>query len=52
MTSTFDKDTERWEVSHDIYPITVKGPTRSGCEERLADLADRYHQLFLDDCYV
>jgi hypothetical protein len=45
MTATFDNKTELWEVSHDIYPITVRGPERSICEEKLAELAAWYRAI-------
>ncbi len=32
-------------ATHEVYPITVKGPTREGTEERLAELAERYDSL-------
>ncbi len=43
--TTYDAVNEVWVVEHDIYPITVKGPKRSICEEKLADLAARYRAI-------
>jgi len=37
MTSHYDIKTERWIVSEGN--ITVKGPTRQACEERLREMA-------------
>jgi hypothetical protein len=43
MNAHWDYDTKT--LTHNVYPISVKGPTRSGCEERLAELVQRYESL-------
>jgi hypothetical protein len=45
MPTHYDKKTDRWTATHDIYPITVCGPKRNLCEERLADLVSRYENV-------
>jgi hypothetical protein len=46
MPAHYDKRTDLWTVTHDIYTnISVTGPKRSTCEEKLADLASRYHNI-------
>jgi len=45
MTALYDKTEKLWTVTHAVYPITVKGPTREGCEERVRDLALRYETI-------
>jgi hypothetical protein len=45
VNSHYDAVNEVWIAEHDIYPITVKGPTREGCEERVRDLTLRYETI-------
>ncbi len=45
MTASYDTKTERWIVTDEIFGITVKGPAREGCEERVLDLARRFQEL-------
>ena len=45
MKVEYDAKIEKWVATDDVFPITVKGPTRAGCEERLAELAARYKGL-------
>lgn len=42
MTANYDIDLRLWEVTNGH--ITVRGPEREGCEERLLELERRLHQ--------
>lgn len=44
MTATHKTATGLWEITHGHLPITVRGKSRSGCEERMCELAERYQE--------
>jgi hypothetical protein len=43
MTSRYDSATERWIVTSGC--VTVKGPSRSACEERLREMEEKLRQI-------
>jgi hypothetical protein len=43
MTTTFNDKTGLWACTEGN--ITVRGPSRSGCEERVRDLAERFRLI-------
>jgi hypothetical protein len=48
MPAHYNKHDDTWTVTHDVYTnLSVTGPKRSGCEERLAELASRYRNILL-----
>lgn len=42
MPTAYDSNTDRWIGEHDIYPITVSGPTKKGVIAPLDEFANRY----------
>lgn len=43
MTTHYDNKTERWVAEEGF--ITVRGPSRDGVEQRLAELVARYKAI-------
>jgi len=43
MTTKFDGDRMQWVCTSGF--ITVRGPSRSGCEQRVREIEERYRQV-------